>query len=73
MATLSSAQYDALERAITDGRRIEVRRQGAFDLVVLPQALRLVDGRERIDAVHPTTGDRLDLWIDELTGFAIVG
>ena len=72
MATFSPAQYDALERAIADRRRIEVRRNGAYDLVVVPQALRLVDGRERIDAVHPTTGDRLDLWIDEMTGFEVV-
>ena len=72
MATFSPAQYDALERAITDRRRIEVHRQGAYDLVVVPRALRVVNGRERIDAVHPTTGDRLDLWIDELVGFEVV-
>ncbi|GJG87830.1 hypothetical protein tb265_30110 [Gemmatimonadetes bacterium T265] len=72
MATFSPAQYDALERAIADRRRIEVRRQAAHDLVVVPRSLRLVDGRERIDAVHPTTGDRLDLWVDELVGFDVV-
>ncbi len=72
MATFSPAQYDALERAIADRRRVEIRRNGAYDLVVVPQALRLVNGRERIDAVHPTTGDRLDLWVDEMTGFAVL-
>ena len=72
MATFSPTEYDALERAIADRRRIEVRRNGAYDLVIVPQALRLVNGRERIDAIHPTTGDRLDLWIDEMTGFKVL-
>lgn len=72
MASFSPAQYDALERAIADRRRIEVRRQGAYDIVVVPKSLRLVNGRERIDAVHPTTGDRLDLWVDELVGFEVL-
>lgn len=72
MATLTTAQYDALERAITDGRRIAVRRPGSGELVVLPRALRLVAGRERIDATHPTTGDRLDLYVDDILGFEVV-
>lgn len=72
MATFSPAQYDALERAIADRRRVEIRRHGGYDIVVVPESLRLVNGRERIDAVHPTTGDRLDLWVDELTGFEVV-
>lgn len=72
MATLSPAQYDTLERAVTDGRRIVVRRRGGNEVVVVPKALRLVNGRERIDANHPTTGDRLDLYIDEILGFEVV-
>lgn len=72
MATLTTAQYDALERAIADGRRIAVRRRGSGELVVLPTALRLVAGRERIDARHPTTGDRLDLYVDDILGFEVV-
>ena len=72
MATLSPTQYDALERAITDRRRVEFYRQNALGLTVVPEALRIVGGRERIDAVHPTTGDPLHLWIDELVGFDVV-
>ena len=72
MANFSPSEYDALERAITDGRRIAVRRRGSGELVVLPRALRLVNGRERIDARHPTTGDRLDLYVDEILGFEVV-
>jgi hypothetical protein len=72
MAQLTSAQYDALERAITDGRRLAVHRHGASEVVVLPRRLRLVQGRELIEASHPTTGDRLDLYVDEIVGFEVV-
>lgn len=72
MATLSPAQYDALERAVTERRRIAVRRRGGNEVVVVPKALRLVNGRERIESTHPTTGDRLDLYVDELLGFDVV-
>ncbi len=72
MATLTTAQYDALERAIADGRRLAVRRRGKGEVVVVPRALRLVNGRERIDATHPTTGDRLDLYVDDIDGFEVV-
>ena len=72
MAQLSSKQYDALEGAITAGRRIAVRRRGATEVVVLPTRLRLVHGREQIEARHPTTGDRMELWVDEIVGFEVV-
>ena len=72
MATFTTAQYDALERAITDGRRLAVRRAGKGEVVVVPKALRLIAGRERLDATHPTTGDRLDLYVDEIDGFEVV-
>jgi hypothetical protein len=72
MATLTTAQYDALERAIADGRRLAVRRRGKGEVVVMPRALRLVAGRERIDATHPTTGDRLDLYVEDIEGFEVV-
>lgn len=72
MATLSPSQYDTLERAITDGRRLAVRRTGKGEVVVVPKALRLVSGRERIDATHPTTGDRLDLYVDDIESFEVV-
>lgn len=72
MALLTTAQYDALERAIADGRRLAVRRRGMSEVVVLPRRLRLVSGRELIEAAHPTTGDRLELWVDEILGFEVV-
>ena len=42
----TTAQYDSLERATADGRRVAVRRRGKGEVVVLPRALRLVGGRE---------------------------
>ncbi len=71
MAELTHLQYDALERAITDGRRIAVYRRGTEYLVV-PTRLQLVDGRESISAVHPTTGERMTLFIDEVDSIDVV-
>ncbi|MFL5581684.1 MAG: hypothetical protein ACJ8AO_15050 [Gemmatimonadaceae bacterium] len=71
MAQFSPAQYDALERAITDRRRIAVYRRGT-EYVVVPTALRLREGREQVEAVHPTTGERLTLFVDEMDSFEVV-
>jgi hypothetical protein len=70
---LTHAQYEAVERAIVDGRRIVVTRRGT-EYIVVPQRLRTVAGREVIDTLHPTTGDRLTLYLDELDSVeAVVG
>ena len=63
MANLSPKQYDQLERAVQDGKRIAVVRQGR-ETVVLPRRMFVRDGREVIEATHPTTGDLIDLVID---------
>lgn len=68
---LSVKQYDALERAITDGRRVAVLRRGS-EFLVIPERLVLRKGRECIEARHPTTGDHLTLWIDEVDAMEIV-
>ena len=71
MAQLTHAQYDALERAVSSGQRIAVYRRGT-EYVVVPTQLRLVAGREAIDATHPTTGDRLRLFLDEVDSIEVV-
>ena len=71
MAQLTTAQYDALERAITDGRRIAVYRRGT-EYVVVPTELRLAAGREVVEATHPTTGEHLRLFLDELDSIEVV-
>ena len=71
MAQLTHQQYDALERAIMEGSRIAVYRRGT-EYVVVPRRLRLTGGREAVEATHPTTGDSITLWIDEVDSIEIV-
>ena len=71
MAQLTHDQYDALERAIVNGVRIAVRRRGT-EFIVVPRRLRLNDGREAIEATHPTTGHELTLYIDEVDAIEVV-
>ena len=68
---LTAAQYDALERAIVDGRRLSVWRRGT-EYVVVVDRLRLSGGREALEAHHPTTGERLTLYVDELDSIEVV-
>ena len=71
MAQLTHEQYDRLERAITVGQRIAVYRRGT-EYIVIPERLRLEQGRESIEARNPTTGDHLRLYLDELESFEVV-
>ena len=71
MAQLTHEQYDALERAITNGSRIAVYRRGT-EYVVVPQRLRVAGGREAVEAMHPTTGDAITLYIDEVDSIEVV-
>ena len=68
---LSVAQYDRLEHAIAKGLRLALMRRGT-EFLVIPERLRLDGGREVILARHPSTGQRLDLFIDELDSIEIV-
>ena len=71
MAQLSAAEYDSLERAIVDGKRVAVYRRGT-EYVVIPLALRTAGSREVIDSRHPTTGDVFRFFIDELDSIQII-
>ena len=71
MAELNHKQYDALERAVADGRRISVYRRGT-EFIVVPRRLRIHGGREALEAVHPTTGERITLWLDEVDSIEVV-
>lgn len=65
MAHLTPGEYDRLERAVVDGKRIAIVRQGR-ETVVLPLRLLTRDGREAIEARHPTTGDSFTVLIELL-------
>jgi hypothetical protein len=71
VAHLRPGDYDRLERAVMDGRRIALVRQGR-EIVVIPLRLFVRDGREVIEARHPTTGDLITRSIEELDGVEIV-
>ncbi len=69
---LSTTQYDALEAAVRDGRRIAVVRRGT-EYIVVPARLRSLRGREVIEATHPTTGDTMEFILDDLDALEVVG
>ena len=73
MAQLTHDQYNTLERAVLRGSRIAITRRGRPESVIVPLSLRLSDGREVIDARHPTTGHAMLVYLDEIDGIEVVG
>ena len=71
MAELTTEQYDRLERAVIDKKRISVYRRGT-EYIVVPKRLHLLDGRERIEAVHPNTGDAIVFYLDEIESLQVI-
>lgn len=71
MAEFTHKQYDLLERAIVAGKRIAAFRRGT-EYVVVPTRLRMISGREAVEATHPTTGDEITLYLDEVDSFEVV-
>lgn len=69
---LNAEQYDALERAIADRRRLSVWRRGTEYLIIVDR-LYVSGGREALEARHPSTGAKLTLFIDELEGIEVAG
>jgi len=67
----SHRQYDMLERAILSGERIAAYRRGT-EYVIVPTRLRMISGREAVDATHPTTGDQITIYLDEMDSFEVV-
>ena len=65
MAHLTPREYDRLERAIVEGRRVALVRQGR-EVVVIPLRLFIRDGREVIESRHPTTGYLMTSTIEDL-------
>ncbi len=54
-----------------DGRRIALVRHGR-EMVVIPLRLYLSGGREVIEARHPTTGDVMTRFIDDLDAVEVL-
>jgi hypothetical protein len=70
MAQLTHEQYDLLERAITEKRRIAVMRRGT-EYVVVPSRLAVDGGREALQARHPS-GSMMTFYIDEVQSIEVV-
>jgi hypothetical protein len=64
-------QYELLERAITKGTRVSAYRRGT-EFVVVPERLKIIEDREAIESTHPTTGERIILYLDELDSIEAV-
>ena len=64
-------QYEILERAIITGKRISAFRRGT-EFVVVPKKLRTISGREAVEATHPTTGEEITLYLDEVDSLEVV-
>ena len=73
MAELTHEQYEALERAVVNRARIAVQRRGGRELVIVPLAIRVLEGREAIEARNPTTGHDLTIFLDEIQSLEAVG
>ncbi|HEX6250054.1 MAG TPA: hypothetical protein VFZ56_01315 [Gemmatimonadaceae bacterium] len=71
MRQLRPQQYDALERAIVDGRRIVITRRGS-EHTVIPLRIVASGSRELLEVRHPTTGEQMRFWLDELDRLEVV-
>ena len=68
---MTAAQYDALERAIVDRCRVAIRVNGA-EMVVIPEAIRILGGRELIVTQNPSSGLPLLLKIEDVERLEVV-
>ena len=71
MKQLNHRQYDALESAIIHGRRISIRRRGT-EYVGVPKKLWTEGQREAVSILHPTTGEEITVYLDEIDRLDVV-
>jgi len=71
MAQFTVKEYDQLERAVRDRRRVSVTRRGT-EYILVPLELRVRGGREVIEARNPTTGDDMVIFIDDIDSFMVL-
>ena len=68
----SPREYDRLERAVARGDRVRLWR-GGNDVIVVPQRVGLEFGVEMLTARHAGTGDSLQVEIDDIEAFEVLG
>lgn len=62
---LTTRQYDALEAAVTHSRRVSVYRRGT-EYIGIPQKIWQDGRREAVSILHPTTGEMITVYLDEV-------
>lgn len=62
---LTTRQYDALEAAVTHSRRVSVYRRGT-EYIGIPQKIWQDGTREAVSILHPTTGELITVYLDEI-------
>ncbi|MGZ7033530.1 MAG: hypothetical protein ACXVIJ_16320 [Thermoanaerobaculia bacterium] len=65
MKQLTHRQYDALEAAIIHSRRVSVYRRGT-EYLGIPQRIWQDGQREAVSILHPTTGEEITVYLDEI-------
>lgn len=68
---LTHRQYDALESAITHARRVSIYRRGT-EFIGVPKRLWSDGQREAVAVLHPTTGEEITLYLDEIDRLEVV-
>ena len=63
--------YDVLERAVDRGARLGLTRRGTVWIVVAERLL-VTSGREVLRARHPSTGEALHFFVDEIEHVEVV-
>ena len=71
MKQLTHRQYDALESAISRGSRVSIYRRGT-EYIGIPKRLHSDGPREAVDLLHPTTGEEMTLFLDEIDRLEVV-
>ena len=71
MKQLNHKQYDALESAIIHGRRVSISRRGT-EYVGVPKKLWTEGHREAVSILHPTTGEEITVYLDEIDRIEVV-
>ncbi len=62
---LTTRQYDALESAVAHSRRVSVYRRGT-EYLGIPQKIWQDGRREAVSILHPTTGELITVYLDEI-------
>ena len=68
---MTPTDYDALEGAIREGRRVAVVRHG-MEMVVLPVRIFSRNGGEALEARHPSTGESVVFDLAHIESFEVV-